>query len=378
MHTLIWFHRDMRVHDHQGLKWALEHSKKISAIVYAPQNASNNKLHFWRNLAEEMKLNLERLGIELLVQEDETKSLPLTATNMQAHLILTHQRISFREKSELLQLQKNCDIEMKEMGELTLYPSEKLSALSLNDLKPFTKFKKFAEANWVVPAEIEITAKEYTSALKRLQHYIHETEAVNHYHETRNGLLEVNDSSKFSPWLSWGALSPRRVYWELKKLEAEKGKSAGIDALIYELIWRDYFKFLSGVQGESFFERDGMRTSPFVYQEDADLFTSWCRGETGDDFVDANMRELLLTGWMSNRGRQNVASFLAKTLKLDWTLGAKWFEDQLIDEDPENNFGNWQYIAGVGTDPRDRIFDVKRQAALYDPHGEYQKRWLRS
>ena len=89
------------------------------------------------------------------------------------------------------------------------------------------------------------------------------------------------------------------------------------------------------------------------------------------------MRELLETGWMSNRGRQNVASFWAKTLQGDWRRGARWFAQQLIDHDPESNWGNWQYLAGVGFDPRDRVFNLERQAELYDPDGAYQRRWLR-
>jgi deoxyribodipyrimidine photo-lyase len=188
--------------------------------------------------------------------------------------------------------------------------------------------------------------------------------------------MTVDDSSKLSPWLAWGVLSPRRVYVELQKLKAHTSQHEGIHALVYELIWRDYFKFLSSVQGESFFTRQGLRTTPIEYQASTKTLEAWKNGTTGVDFVDAHMRELLKTGWMSNRGRQNVASYLAKTLRLDWLPGAEWFETQLIDEDPENNFGNWQYLAGVGTDPRDRIFNIQRQAEMYDAQGAYRAKWL--
>ena len=99
-------------------------------------------------------------------------------------------------------------------------------------------------------------------------------------------------------------------------------------------------------------------------------------GNTGDPFVDANMRELLFTGWMSNRGRQNVASYLVHQMKQDWRKGAAWFESLLIDYDPASNYGNWMYAAGVGNDPRDRVFNTKRQAAMYDKDGKFQQLWL--
>lgn len=99
--------------------------------------------------------------------------------------------------------------------------------------------------------------------------------------------------------------------------------------------------------------------------------------KTGYPLVDANLKELFQTGWMSNRGRQNVASFMAKILQLDWRFGAALFEHFLIDYDVSSNYGNWQYISGVGVDPReDRIFNVTLQAKKYDEKGEYIKHWL--
>jgi deoxyribodipyrimidine photo-lyase len=102
----------------------------------------------------------------------------------------------------------------------------------------------------------------------------------------------------------------------------------------------------------------------------------WIHGETHSDFVNANMIELKETGWMSNRGRQNVASYFAKELELDWRLGAAYFESQLIDYDVHSNYGNWMYVAGVGNDPRDRKFNVQLQAERYDTNGKFRNLWL--
>jgi deoxyribodipyrimidine photo-lyase len=345
------------------------------------------KIQFWQESVSDLKQTLSTVNIPLIISEISAHDSILELTKSQnIDRIITHIRMNHRDREELSLVTTKCKIPVVEMGDLTLFDSHNEKDLSLDLLRPFTKFKKYAEANWKVPEELQrpkfMTLNSQASnswptggesaGLSRLQDYLYETKACLHYHETRNGMIERDDSSKFSSWLAWGCLSQRRVYHELKNLE----QTEGIVALIYELIWRDYFKFLAGLTKEKFFHRDGILDRTLEWNGSPSLCEQWRRGETGEDFVDANMRELRLTGLMSNRGRQNVASFFAKKLRLDWTLGARWFEQQLIDEDPENNWGNWLYLAGVGTDPRDRMFDVKKQAKDYDPSGSYRQKWL--
>ncbi len=105
---------------------------------------------------------------------------------------------------------------------------------------------------------------------------------------------------------------------------------------------------------------------------------NWINGTTSEPFVNANMIELKKTGWMSNRGRQNVASYFAKELEIDWRIGAAYFEAMLIDYDVHSNYGNWMYVSGVGNDPRDRKFNIKLQAERYDPQGKFQNIWLQN
>ncbi|MFM7128173.1 MAG: FAD-binding domain-containing protein, partial [bacterium] len=124
-------------------------------------------------------------------------------------------------------------------------------------------------------------------------------------------------------------------------------------------------------------QRSGPRRVMKKWVLNFDQLQLWREGKTGIPFVDANMRELLMTGFQSNRGRQNVASFLVKNLGIDWRAGAEWFESQLIDYDVCANWGNWAYVAGVGNDPRqDRYFHVIKQARDYDPDARYVKTWL--
>merc|ERR1712048_889996 len=190
------------------------------------------------------------------------------------------------------------------------------------------------------------------------------------------GLIGTSYSTKFSSWLANGSLSPRKVYHEVKNYEKAKVANDSTYWCIFELIWRDFFKFVAWKCGTKMFRVTGIMNRTMPWKTDSDLFEKWSQGETGVPFVDANMRELLHTGWMSNRGRQNVASFLTKDLGLDWRMGAEWFESLLLDHDVTSNYGNWNYVAGVGNDPRPRKFNVVKQGVDYDQKGEYIKLWL--
>jgi deoxyribodipyrimidine photo-lyase len=218
-----------------------------------------------------------------------------------------------------------------------------------------------------------------SEAKKHLQQYFFINQHVLSYKETRNNMLAFQDSSKLSPALSLGLLSPRRIYAELKKVETILKKNASTYWLWFELLWRDFFYYLHFQVGDLFFMESGMQGHPHPWQTQPAYYQSILEAKTGYPLVDANLIELYQTGWMSNRGRQNVASFISKILRLDWRFGAALFEHFLIDYDVSSNYGNWQYISGVGVDPReDRIFNVSLQAKKYDPRGDYLAHWLPS
>lgn len=215
------------------------------------------------------------------------------------------------------------------------------------------------------------------AALARVRHYLWESGSLSRYKETRNGLLGADYSSKLSPWLASGAIGAREVWHEVKRYEAGRGANESTYWLGFELLWRDFFQFTSAKHGRELFLNGGLSRRPHRGAWDLEKFASWCAGRTGQAFIDANLRELAATGWMSNRGRQNVASYLVHDLGLNWRMGAWWFERMLLDYDPCSNWGNWQYVAGVGNDPREgRRFDPVRQAGVYDPHGAYVDHWM--
>jgi deoxyribodipyrimidine photo-lyase len=217
-----------------------------------------------------------------------------------------------------------------------------------------------------------------TAGHQWLKEWIWERDCLKSYKETRNGMVGSDYSSKLSPWLSTGCLSAVQVYWEIKKYEEERVANESTYWLFFELLWREFFRFVSRLNGPKLFWRSGIKEASGTRPKgDPKTLQRWKDGMTANDFVNANMIELAKSGWMSNRGRQNVASYLIHDLGQDWLAGAKHFEELLIDYDPCSNYGNWMYLAGVGNDPRpNRAFNLEKQAEYYDPDHKFRNLWL--
>ena len=214
-----------------------------------------------------------------------------------------------------------------------------------------------------------------SAGLARLQHYLFGSDALATYFDTRNGMLGADCSTKFSPWLAHGCLSPRTVASESARYERERTKNKSTYWIVFELLWRDFLHFCSVAHGRKMFLVGGFTGNRWAWRSDPAGFAAWKEGRTGHPLVDANMRELKLSGWMSNRGRQNVASFLTQNLGVDWRLGAEYFEAMLNDYDCYSNWGNWLYIAGI-TGGRINVFNIQKQSRDYDPRGDYVRAWL--
>lgn len=195
------------------------------------------------------------------------------------------------------------------------------------------------------------------------------------YKATRNALTGFDHASRWSPWLASGALSARQAMAAIRRFEAERGANDSTYWLWFELLWRDHFRWMHAKHGAALYRAKGLGTLPAPTHHPQG-FERWRTGQTGQPLVDAGMRELAATGWLSNRMRQIVASYLIHDLGGDWRAGAAWFEHNLIDFDPCSNQGNWAYIAGRGTDPRGgRRFNVDKQTQDHDPHGHYRRLW---
>ena len=214
-----------------------------------------------------------------------------------------------------------------------------------------------------------------TAALERLRYYLWESDLLSTYFETRNGMVGGDYSTKFSPWLAHGSLSPRMIYHEIKRYEAQRVENKSTYWVIFELIWRDFFRFFCEKQGSKVFLPGGTVGKSVDWSRDEADLRAWKEGRTGIPLVDANMREMLHTGFMSNRGRQNVASFLALDLRQDWRLGADHFESLLLDYDVCSNWGNWVSAAGL-TGGRINRFNIVKQSKDYDVDGSYVRLWV--
>ncbi len=195
-----------------------------------------------------------------------------------------------------------------------------------------------------------------------------------HYKLSRNALIGVDFASFLSVPLSRGTLSVRRAWQLIRQHELQYGQNESSYWLRFELLWREYFRHLQRKHPLAFFRHSGLglHQVPGTARAAGEAFTRWQQGNTGLPFIDANMQLLANTGWMSNRGRQNVASYLMFHLGCDWRDGAAWFEQQLLDYDAASNWGNWAYIAGAGYSAP-RCFNPLKQALEYDSDAAFTR-----
>ena len=196
------------------------------------------------------------------------------------------------------------------------------------------------------------------------------------YFETRNGLLGVEYSTQFSPYLSCGALDVRYLYNCVKNYEQEYGENKSTYWIVFELLWREFFYWHYQKHKALYFSENGLKGSP-DFTPPKNFGLDELRNIDAPSFFKACLNELEKTGFLSNRARQIFASIWLNDLNLPWRSGALLFEHLLIDYDVYSNYGNWMYLAGVGVDPRGkRYFNVKRQLDMYDPRREYEAYWL--
>jgi deoxyribodipyrimidine photo-lyase len=232
---------------------------------------------------------------------------------------------------------------------------------------------------------VEITPPDPAAALERLRWFV--VRRVDGYGRARN-VMAADGTSRLSPYLRFGLVSPRQVAVAVARVpgvmgdghrSAEHPRRAGDrETFINELLWRDFYGYVLYHQPESAWEHMRPEFARFQFEDDPDGLAAWQDGRTGYPLVDAGMRQLTGQGWVHNRARMVVASFLAKHLLVDWREGARFFLQHLMDGDLPANNGGWQWVAGTGTDaaPYYRIFNPVTQAEKFDPAGDYIRRWV--
>lgn len=424
--AIVWFKTDLRITDNETLVQAILKNDQVIPVYCFDeshftittngfQKTGAFRAQFIIESLIDLDNSLRELGSSLLVVKGKPEiELPKIVKQYNAKKVYAKREVAYEEKqtealvqTELWKLQ----CELLTFSTSTLYHAEDLP-FSIKDIPDvFTNFRKKTEKEAMVrkvfekptrinspeiigsklPTLSELGLKNIAidaraailfkggerEAINRLNHYFFDSHAIATYKETRNGMVGADYSSKLSAWLALGCISPKYIYQELKKYETLHTANESTYWLVFELLWRDYFRFMMKKYQTKFFQKKGIQQKDKIINSDKIQLENWINGTTGIDFVDANMIELKLTGFMSNRGRQNVASYLCNDLNLDWRLGASYFEQQLIDYDVCSNWGNWSYLAGVGNDPRgNRYFNIEKQANDYDKNKAFQNLWL--
>ncbi len=426
MTVLIWFRNDLRLHDHKPLFEAATQQQMVLLYCLDPRHFAQTSFGFpktgpyrakflLQSLAD-LRQSCRRLGSDLVIRQGKPEAvIPALVKELNVAAVYWHEEVTVEEQAVEQALKTRLDklrVQVKVYWGATLYHPDNLPFEIPQLPGVFTQFRKRVEKSSTVDstclrprqlpplpavdageipslADLGLTEPKHDhravlsfeggerAGLDRLQHYLWDTDGLKSYKQTRNGMLGPDYSSKLSPWLALGCLSPRRVFETVQQYEQERVRNDSTYWLIFELLWRDYFRFICTKHGNTVFHPSGLRELAVPWQQDWDRFEAWRQGMTGFPLVDANLREIAASGYMSNRGRQNVASFLTKNLGIDWRMGAEWFESLLVDYDVCSNYGNWNYTAGVGNDARGfRYFNIPKQAKDYDPDGAYVKHWL--
>ena len=423
VNSLVWFRNNLRVSDNLSLSNCIKNSDKVIGFInidpdnFKPTNYGFKKTEKFRakfllESIKDLKKNLKKLNISLIIKNESFKSsINKVIDKYKIDNIYLQNEWTRDELIEEECIPKN--IKLIKAFDQFMYSPDDVSKVYENIPRGFSNFRKKCEKflsienvisypssldtknlideDFIEPSLSELGFEDFevhkdsafkffggeSNGIRRVNEYFFESKNLSKYKQTRNGLLGHEYSSKISSWLSNGCLSARYVYSQIKRYEDVIEKNDSTYWLFFELIWRDFFKYVSMQHKNKFFSSNGIYGSDKEWSSDLNLLNKWIKGKTEDSFINANMNELAITGFMSNRGRQNVANYLTKELKIDWRIGAEYFESLLIDYDVHSNYGNWLYNAGIGNDSMPfRKFNPKLQSERYDPKKIFEQTWL--
>lgn len=389
---LVWFKNDLRLHDNEALTKAIEECDELifcyciekgnfKKLDLGFRKCDINRFKFLEQSIVDLQNHLEKLGGHLLVGSDSAAQLlPELADKYDVSDLYAEEEYA----SEELNLIEGVKTKLPEVNfhfywGKTLYHKDdipfSISEIPLSSKAYRIPAGKESEPRKTLKAPTELksvknvkstkfpsykkfdfTKKEYdtaqplldggeTKALERLQYYTFKSELLTGYRWTRNRSQGLDYSSKFSPYLALGCISPREIFETVKEYEKKIKKNQSTWWLVFELVWRDFFTFKGMKFSDKIFKTKGYKNKEIHFDNNQENFEKWCEGRTGIPFVDAHIRQLNETGYMSNRGRVNCASYFVHDLNIDWTWGAAYFESKLIDYDVSSNWMNWHMQA---------------------------------
>lgn len=423
--TIVWFRHDLRTADHAALSAAAALGPVVPLFIWSPDEDDpwpvGSAARVWlaeslRDLSDE----LAALGSPLIFRHG-----PVKATLRSVVQASRAQRVFWSRRYEPGWIERDNDIGRALQAEgvavqsfpgaLLFEPGEVLNGSGL-PYRVFTPFAKKclarAEPSEMTPSPARLSSVQSpvasvpldelgiapqmpwcetiraawtpgaSAGKERLAQFA--AQPMNDYESSRN-LPAADATSRLSPYLHWGEISPRQVWHAVEDQRGRGGRGAsdhqlpaGAEAFRRQLLWREFAQHL--LLHFPHTDREPLRPefANFPWQDDPQRLRAWQRGRTGYPVVDAGMRQLWQTGWMHNRLRMIVASFLVKDLLIPWQRGAEWFWDTLVDADLANNTLGWQWAAGCGADaaPYFRIFNPVTQGLRFDPQGDYVRRWV--
>jgi deoxyribodipyrimidine photo-lyase len=412
--TLWWLRRDLRLADNQALAAALAHGPSVIPVFVLDPTlldspyAGEKRVAFLFGGLRQLDDDLRRRGGRLIVRRgDPLQELAALIEETGATAIYAEEDHSpyARQRDELVGQR----LPLVLSGGLTVHPAD---AVRKTDGEPYVVFTPYSRA-WkalplpgsqdllpvpgavavppelnslevpagpALPAEVPFRPGE-VDAHRRLGAFLTEDDPPVYHYASGRDRLDWDGTSRLSPYLRFGMISARQALVSaLNAIETAPNENSrkSVQSWLNELIWREFYisilHHFPQVREGSF----RAEYQDLAWENDEDAFRAWCQGRTGYPVVDAAMRQLVETGWMHNRGRMIVASFLVKDLLVDWRWGERFFMEHLVDGDPASNNGGWQWAAGTGTDaaPYFRIFNPVLQGQKHDPEGAYVRRWV--
>jgi deoxyribodipyrimidine photo-lyase len=420
---LVWFRNDLRIHDNEILSEALRKADKVLPVYcfdpyYFQTNLSGNpktgslRARFLIESVVDLRKNLRAIGGELIIRiGNPAEILPQLAEEFQVNEVYHHREVAYEETNISEQVETalwKIRLNLKHFIGHTLYHKEDLPFPIKDIPDSFATFKKKIERDSTVrpclgaPVAVntpvinipgELPALEQlgldeplfdprsdgvfiggeTAAELQLEKFFLSNDRA----ETGKGgrSLQAVHASKLSAWIALGCISMRHVYHEVVKHQ-QLTHNNQYNPMLLDLLWRDYFRFMFKKHGQKFIAaKNNSEQLDFAVDQDV-LFERWRNGQTGVPLIDAIMHELNATGYISNQSRQITAGFLVNELKVDWTKGAAYFEEKLIDYSPASNWGNWAFIAGINDARESRYHVETKPTAELETKSEFIATWL--
>jgi deoxyribodipyrimidine photo-lyase len=394
--SIVWFRRDLRISDHPALVAALSESDEIVPVFIIDskliERTGSNGLAYLAQSLQHLDASLDKKLQVIAGQPIEVlKKLQEKYNAQSVHISAEYEPISAAQDLEI----EKSGIKLVRTG--SAYAVAPGRVLKPSDQTPYRVYTPFYRAwlahgwrkpeqkpksiaavtpdsdsrqfpDWKVPTGVSITEAGEAAANERFKHF--QKNGLDNYDEARN-FAGIDGTSKMSAHLTWGEIHPRTLL-------APLGQSKAHEVFRKEIAWREFYADVLFNNPKTETDYYAPQFAKMRYDKPGKQFKAWCEGNTGYPFVDAAMRQLLTEGWMHNRTRMVVASFLVKDLHLEWQLGERFFREHLVDYDVASNAHGWQWTAGCGTDasPYYRVFNPVEQGKRFDENGDYVRKYV--